>query len=344
MLSDITQRRNDEAALRASEARVRLLLATLPDMVTHLDRNGRHGDVYVSDNRRSSLPFPIEDMVGRTCTELFGEEFGSEHQRRVLAALESGTTQTWEYEFDFRGSMRHMEAHFTRIADDEVVVTCRDNTERVNLEREVIAIGERERNRIGHDLHDGLAQLLTGVKLLLQTLTNKLDEQGSEYSRDARRATDLVQHAIGQTSELARGLSPIPKGTKLSDGLIQLAKQATKFFFVKCRYTGSTRLSPLSEEASAHLYRIAQEAVTNAVRHGKAKSVELSCSGGNGRIALSISDDGIGFPDHESARSGMGLSIMRYRARSLGGTLTLEHGPNGGTIVKCSCPLSSHRL
>jgi PAS domain S-box-containing protein len=208
MLSDVTQRRNDEMALRASEAKIKLLLATLPDMVTHLDRHGRHGDVYVSDGARASLPYPIEDMIGRTCTELFGEEFGKEHQRHVLAALDSGTTQLWEYEFDFRGSVRHMEAHFTRIAEDEVVVTCRDNTDRVNLEREVIAIGERERNRIGRDLHDGLAQLLTGVKLLLRTLANKLDEQGSEYGEDARRAMELVQHAIGHTSELARGLSP----------------------------------------------------------------------------------------------------------------------------------------
>jgi PAS domain S-box-containing protein len=344
MLSDVTQRRNDEAALRASEARFRLLLATLPDLVAQVDRNGRHIDIYVSDNIRSSPPYSIDDMLGRTCSELFGEEFGKEHQQYVCAALESGTTQLWEYEFDYKGSVRHMEAHFMRVADDAVAVTCRDNTDRVNLEREVIAIGERERNRIGRDLHDGLAQLLTGVKLLLRTLANKLDEQGSEYGDDARRAMELVQNAIGHTSELARGLSPIPKGAKLSDGLIQLAEQSTRFFAVKCRYGGSTRLSPLSEEASAHLYRIAQEAVTNAVRHGRAQSIELGCSASKGRITLSISDDGVGFPDQESIKGGMGLSIMRYRASSLGGTLAVERGPDGGTTVRCSCPLSTHRL
>lgn len=343
MLSDITQRRNDEMALRASEAKIRLLLDSVPDMVTHVDRSGRHLAVYVSDADVGGLPYPAADIIGRTSGELFGEEFGREHQRHVMAALESGKTELWEYEFEFRGSIRHMEARFARISDDEVVMTCRDNTERVNLEREVIAIGERERNRIGHDLHDGLAQLLTGTKLLLRSLTDKLAEEGSAYREDARRATELVQHAIGHTSELARGLSPIPKGAQLSDGLIRLAEQSKKFFGVECRYAGSTKLPALSEEAAAHLYRIAQEAVTNAVRHGKAGSIELRCDVGDERITLAILDDGIGLPERGTASDGMGLRIMRYRARSLGGTLSVERTSHGGTRVVCACPLSLHR-
>ena len=342
MLSDITQRRNDEMALRASEAKVRLLLEAFPDMVTHVDREGRHVDVYVSEAVAESLPHPVADMIGRTCAELFGEEFGKEHQRHVLAALDSGTTQLWEYEFEFRESVRHMEARFTRISENEVLVACRDNTERVNLEREVIAIGERERNRIGRDLHDGLAQLLTGIKLLLRSLSDKLDEEGSAYAAEARRASELVQHAIGHTSELARGLSPIPKGAELSDGLIQLAEHSKRFFGVNCRYVGGRKLPALSEEASAHLYRIAQEAVTNAVRHGKAGTIDLSCTVTSRRLKLTVADDGVGMPNSHTMQSGMGLSIMRYRASSLGGALTIDSG-RGGTVVTCTCPVSLHR-
>ena len=343
MLSDVTQRRNDEVALRASEAKVRLLLDAIPDMVIHVDRTGRHLDVYVSEAATPMLPYSIKDMIGRTCTELFDEEFGKEHQRHVLAALESGAPQLWEYEFEFRGSIRHMEARFTRMSDDEVLVTCRDNTERVNLQREVIAIGERERNRIGRDLHDGLAQLLTGVKLLLRSLSDRLAEEGSAYVEEARRASELVQHAIGHTSELARGLSPIPKGAQLSDGLMQLAEHSKKFFDIKCRYVGGRKLPALREEASAHLYRIAQEAVTNAVRHGRADSIDLSCDVVKQSITLTIADNGIGVPDLEALPDGMGLSIMRYRASSLGGKLTIARGADGGTVVTCSCPLSLHR-
>lgn len=343
MLSDITQRRDDEMALRASEAKVRLLLDAVPDMVIHVDRTGRHLDVYVSETGRAALPYAIEDMIGKTCKQLFGEEFGNEHQRHVLAALESGAPQLWEYEFEFRDSLRHMEARFTRTSDDEVLVICRDNTERVNLQREVIAIGERERNRIGRDLHDGLAQLLTGVKLLLRSLSDRLGEEGSAYVEEARRASELVQHAIGHTSELARGLSPIPKGAQLSDGLIQLAEHSKRFFGIKCRYVGGRKLPALREEASAHLYRIAQEAVTNAVRHGRAGSIEVSCQVVKRRITLTIADDGVGVPDLQALPDGMGLSIMRYRASSLGGKLAIARGADGGTVVTCSCPLSSLR-
>jgi signal transduction histidine kinase len=180
------------------------------------------------------------------------------------------------------------------------------------------------------------------VKLLLRSLSDRLGEEGSAYVEEARRASELVQHAIGHTSELARGLSPIPKGAQLSDGLIQLAEHSKKFFGIKCRYVGGRKLPALREEASAHLYRIAQEAVTNAVRHGRASSIELSCHIVKGRIMLAIADDGVGVPDLQAHPDGMGLSIMRYRASSLGGTLTIARATGGGTVVKCSCPLHSH--
>jgi len=185
----------------------------------------------------------------------------------------------------------------------------------------------------------------TGVKLLLRSLKDRLAEQGSAYADDAGRATELVQHAIGQTSALARGLSPIPKGAKLSDGLMQLTEQSKRFFGVDCRFTGSRKLPALSEDASAHLYRIAQEAVTNAVRHGRANAIEIECRAAAGRITLTVADDGVGFraSERESAKTGMGLGIMQYRARSLGGDLRVEPNPRGGTRVMCSCPLSLHQ-
>jgi PAS domain S-box-containing protein len=342
MLSDITQRRNDEMALRASEEKFRRLLEGLPELVTRVDRGGRHLDAHLGGARGAELPYLCEQLIGRTFAEVFGEELGAEHRRRVRAALESGEPQLWDFELESGGSVRHMEARFTRISDDEVVIICRDNTERVDLEREVVAIGERERNRIGRDLHDGLAQLLTGVELLLRSLTDKLADEQSAYVAEARRASALVQHALEHTSEIARGLSPIPKGAKLSDGLIQLAAYSQRFFGIECRYAGSRRLPALAEDASANLYRIAQEGITNAVRHGKASAIELRCRLADGRITLTITDDGTGMPDSDSATNGMGLQIMRYRARSLGGSLTIARGSRGGTVVTCRCPVSRH--
>lgn len=344
MISDISQRRRQEAALRDSEARVRALLDAMPDMVLRIDRSGRHLDVYVSEAAFPQLPYRPDEIVGRTTAELFGEEFAEQHQRRLLAALESGRTEVWEYEFDFNGSNRHMEARFTKIGNDEVVVACRDNTDRVDLEREIVAIGERERNRIGHDLHDGLAQLLTGVKLLLSSLTEKLERAGLPHGPEAREATELVQLAIRQTSELARGLSSVPKGAKLHDGLMQLAEQSRSVFSVACRYVGSRALPELSEDACAHLYRIAQEAVTNAMRHGRARNIAIDCAVADQRIVLTVTDDGAGLPSTPAAAGGMGLSIMQFRANALGGVLTITPGAESGVVVRCACPLAAHRI
>src|SRR5262249_26800658 len=156
--------------------------------------------------------------------------------------------------------------------DDEVVVTVRDFTDRVELEREVIASGERERTRIGQDLHDGLAQLLIGVRLLLSALREKLTLSGSPHSDDADRAVDLVSRAIAHTSELAHGLSPIPKRGRLSDALRQLGQESEKLLGARCNVlcqcVGAAPM--LSETTATHLYRIVQEAITNAVKHGKA--------------------------------------------------------------------------
>lgn len=347
MLSDITQRRLREAAIRDSEARVRALLDAIPDMVMRIHRSGRYLDVYIAEAICDLLPIPPDDMVGRTAAELFGAEFGAEHERRVLATLESGRTELWEYEFEFKGSVRHVEARFTRIAPEEVVLVCRDNTERVALERELIAVGERERNRIGHDLHDGLAQLLTGIKLLLSSLTDELERAGLPQAAEAREAAELVQLASRQTSELAQGLSPMPQGAKLDDGLVRLAERSRTMFSVACRYVGDRALPDLGEEACGHLYRIAQEAVTNAIRHGRAREIAIDCAVVGRRIVLTVTDDGVGLSTscEPAVTRGMGLSIMQFRARALGGVLTVAPDPaGGGTVVRCDCPLNLLRV
>jgi two-component system sensor kinase FixL len=225
--------------------------------------------------------------------------------------------------------------------DDEVVVTVRDFTDRVELEREVIASGERERTRIGQDLHDGLAQLLIGVRLLLSALRDKLSLSGSPHHDEADRAVDLVTRAIAQTSELAHGLSPIPKRGRLSDALRQLAQESEKLLGARCDVACHCVGTPptLSETTAMHLYRIAQEAITNAVKHGRAKQIEVRCTIESGRIELAVADDGTGIPTGATEGDGLGLHIMSYRARAIGGDLSVVACAGGGTLVRCQAPL-----
>jgi PAS domain S-box-containing protein len=339
MIADVTARRRAEHALRESEMRVRALLDAHPDLILRLTRDGRYLDLHCTDKRLARfLPCPPEDFIGKNVGELFEPAFAREHERLRRRALATGEVQRWEYVRHVHGSDLYLEARFVKSGDHEVVVTVRDITHRVELEREVIASSERERTRIGHDLHDGLAQLLIGVKLMLETLTDKLAVGGSPLRDDARRAAQLVTRAISQTSELAQGLSPIRKGGRLCDALKHLATQSELLLGIQCSIV-SVELPPaLDEGAATHLYRIVQEAITNAVKHGKAATVEVACKRQKHQLVVTISDNGSATTEVASDHGGMGTHIMRYRARSIGGDLTIAARPEGGTVVTCVCP------
>jgi PAS domain S-box-containing protein len=342
MLSDIDERKRMEQALVASEARLRALLDANPDLIVRLSSDGTYLDVHSSDPRLEGHVPPLAEFVGRKVEDLFEPEFVREHERHRLLALSTGKMHRWEYtRADPHGSLRHIEARFVKSGDNEVVVWVRDFTQRVELEREVIASTERERTRLGHDLHDGLAQLLIGVKLLLAALSDKLAAAGSPHKKDAQRAADLVSHAIEQTADLAQGLSPIPKRGWLSDALRQLARQSQQLLGVRCDVVRADAPHELSEATATHLYRIAQEAITNAVKHGKATRIALSCDLLEDRLVLEIKDDGCGLPKATPDQGGMGLNIMCYRARNIGGELTITSSSDGGTVVRCSVPLTA---
>jgi PAS domain S-box-containing protein len=338
LLADITARKRAEDALRTSEVRTRALLDANPDLIVRLTRDGRYLDLHCTDPRLERfLPCTAKEIIGKNVADVFEPAFARHHERLRRRALATGESQRWEYVRRINGTELYLEARFVKSGDDEVVVTIRDITQRVALEREVITSSERERTRIGHDLHDGLAQLLIGVKLMLEALTDKLSAAGTPLANDAERAVHLVTRAISQTSELAQGLSPIRKGGHLSDALKHLGIQSELLLGIQCSVT-SELPATLEENAATHLYRIAQEAITNAVKHGRAAVVDVVCKRQKQQLVMTIADNGSGISDVASERGGMGTHIMRYRARSIGGDLTISQRPEGGTIVTCICP------
>jgi PAS domain S-box-containing protein len=320
---------------------VRALLDANPDLIVRVAGDGRYLDVHTNDNRvKQSLPLPPREFIGRTVAEVFGEEFADQHERYRERALTTGRLQRWEYVRHVNGKNHYIEARFVKSAENEVVITARDITDRVELEREVISSADRERARIGHDLHDGLAQLLTGVKLMLEALKVKLATEGSQHTKDAMRASGLVSRAIRQAGELAAGLSPIRKGGRLGEALEQLAESAQSLFGTPVQIVENETPEKLEEQTAAQLYRIAQEAVSNAAKHGNASRIDLRCELRKAKLVLSVADDGVGLPSETVEHDGMGMHIMKYRAHSIGAELTVTSRPEGGTLVRCTYTLA----
>jgi two-component system CheB/CheR fusion protein len=215
----------------------------------------------------------------------------------------------------------------------------RDITDRRRLEQEILRISDQERRRIGQDLHDGLGQMLTGTALIARNLTQKLRSAGVPEADDLAEITDLIKEADEYARGLAKGLVPVElEENGLSAALRQLISHVERLFPVRCTFNSVGTLWNLESTVSTHLYRIAQEALSNAVKHGRARKVSLTLSSGSRQLRLRIKDDGIGFPDELPEEHGMGVQIMHYRARIIGATLEIWRDPAGGTVVICSLP------
>lgn len=205
------------------------------------------------------------------------------------------------------------------------------------LESEILEIGERERSHLGQELHDGLCQHLGGVALLAKTLANSLTHSRRTEAEAATELAQLIYSAVGQTRAVARGLRPV----ELDEGgllaaLQDLAEQATLRLPCEVRANGEPRVH--SNEVATHLYRIAKEAVANAVQHSGATRIVIRLRQSADRLTLVVEDDGHGLP--RAATTGIGLRVMRYRANSIGAILTIANRATHGLTVRCSLPLS----
>lgn len=212
--------------------------------------------------------------------------------------------------------------------------------ERRKLEHELLEITEKERRRIGLDLHDDLGQKLSGVALMTKGLELRLAREHSEAADDAARIHMLVQQAMSHTSDLAHDLATIDfKQGDLPAALESLAARARQLFEITCRCKLEGTIPPLDPATIGQLYKIAQEAVTNAIKHGKAKRVTIQVAGKRNALTLSIQNAGLPFPDLKSHSTGMGLRIMNYRANLVGATLEVKGLGDKGTLVTCTMPI-----
>ena len=217
----------------------------------------------------------------------------------------------------------------------------RDISERKRLEKTILEISETERRRIGQDLHDGLGQHLTGVAFMGKVLEERLAESSAAEAAEAAKIVKLVNESIRMTRELARGLLPVVSvGHGLMSALEHWAGEVSELFHVDCRFEYCDYVFVDDEVLADHLYRLAQEAVTNAIKHGHARAITIGLAVVKGGGVLTIRDDGCGFDVITKSQSGLGLRIMNYRAKMISGSLSVQSSLNGGTVVKCLFPLT----
>jgi len=211
-------------------------------------------------------------------------------------------------------------------------------SKRERLEGEILAISEREQQRLGRDLHDSLCQHLTGTAMAGQVLEEKLAAKSLPEAADAEKVVLLVEEGITLARNMARGLSPVQLDAEgLPSVLEELAANTREKCGIDCRFYCAGGGAIADPMAAIHLYRIAQEAVTNAVRHGRASRIAISFSSTDHGPVLTIKDDGSGLPDALPAgNKGMGLHIMSHRAAMIGASFDAHRAPGGGTLVTCS--------
>jgi PAS domain S-box-containing protein len=339
----------EEKALLERKDGVERLYAIAPVGLCYFDTDLRFR--YINEWLARINGIPAEEHLGKTIDELLEDVAGGVvlQLRHVLETGEPITEGEVEAETPAHpGELRHFMHNYypDKRKDGTVVgVSCvvQDITERVALEREVVSAGEHERRRIGRDLHDGLGQELTAVSLSLRSLRQKLEDEHSAHSQTVQNLTATIQDMIADTRRIARELSPVfSTELGLCAAFSALAKEISENTDVKCDAHCLFNDDIHDVEVATHLYRIAQESVNNALKHGGVRNIELRYGHDGDSLFLEVLDDGTGIPAKDSRVDGMGLRSMHYRARMLHGRLEIGRRTQGGTRVLCSCPSRSH--
>ncbi len=230
------------------------------------------------------------------------------------------------------------DVHWLRVSDDLYLRYAFDITERKNLEKTLIETEERERRRIGQDLHDGIGQLLAGTAYKIRGLERKLEKSSPGELKDAEEISLLIGKAKEQVSRVSRGLSPVEMDKEgLMAALEELADNIENMFGVSSVFKCDKPVFVGNKTVVTQLYRIAQEAVTNAAKHGKPGKIEIRLTKKYGKISVVVKDDGIGISEICGDAKGMGLRIMRHRAGIINASLDVRRGATGGTVLTCIC-------
>lgn len=344
IVRDVSERHRAEQALRENEDRLRAIVDTAVDAIITIDDHGRIDSVNPAAQRL--FGYSAGELVGRNIRILMPEPYAGEHDGYLARYLRTGEARIIGIGREVVGLHKDGSTFPLSLAVSEFRVAgqrmftgiLHDISNRRRLEREVLEASANEQRRIGHDLHDGLCQQILGASFGIEVLARRLEATAPQEAAAARKLLDLLNDTLSQARALAHGLNPIDlRAGGLPKALADLAAKVRDVFHRDCRFENSDRTDVADANTATHLFRIAQEAISNAIKHGNAKRIALDLTESAGVLTLTIRDDGRGFTADSLAKTdGRGLSIMQYRAGLVGGTLLVGRAKPRGTVVTCS--------
>ncbi|MCP4747381.1 MAG: PAS domain S-box protein [Desulfobacteraceae bacterium] len=335
--TEISERKQAEEALKISEERYRSVMEASPDPIIVYDMQGKV--LYFNPAFTDVFGWTLDECINKKL-DYFVPEANWKETRAGIKMLSAGhpissvetrrrTKNGDLIEVSIRGAV-YRDRNGNLIGS---VTSHRDVTEIKRLEKKLLDIGDRERQLIGLDLHDDLGPHLIGIEGLAKVLKKKLDTAAPEESKLAEKIAGLIRIATGKTRQLARGLCPVYLVDHgLESSLRELALNTESIFRKPCEFHCKTPVLLSDHIVSTHVFRIAQEAVNNAVRHSKAKQIQIFLAGNGNKLNLTVCDDGCGISEDLLA-NGMGLRIMGFRAKMINGLLEIRNLEKGGTEV-----------
>jgi two-component system, LuxR family, sensor kinase FixL len=341
--ADITDRKRAEEALREKEQRMRAIVETAVEGIITIDERGLVESLNPAACR--IFGYPPEEVIGRNVKMLMPSSYGEHHDGYLANYLKTGEAKIIGIGREVvgqrkDGSLFPMELSVgeVRLGDRRLFTgMVRDISERRQLEQAVAAAAEQERARIARELHDGLGQQLGGLLFLMNGLRRDLQSANAPQAKTADELSKELTTALKQARNLAHELYSVPA---TPDGLVQaldnLAERIASSHGVATDFASDTVLVHDPAVAS-HLYRIAQEAVHNALKHSRATRIEIDLAQTSDGVELQVRDNGVGFSP-QPASSGLGLRTMEQRARLIRGQLKVQAQPGVGVEVICSVP------
>ncbi|MHC4398343.1 MAG: PAS domain-containing sensor histidine kinase [Planctomycetota bacterium] len=351
LLDALAERLGRDAERIAAQEELRIqrdfaesLIQTAPAIVLVLDPEGRI--VRTNPHVEEISGYRPEEVQGKDWFHTFlpGRDRDRAYQRFHDALVRRQSRGVVDTIVTKDGKQRQVEWFAKTLMDGRggvvgLLAIGQDITDRTALEKEIDEAGTKEQQRIGQELHDGLGQELTGIGYLAQTLFSDLDDRDAPEAETANKLADCIQHALGQVRAISRGMVPVGIDAHgLISALEQLAADTQKHCGVACRFDCPQPV-PVKDTATAtQLFRIVQEAVNNAVKHARARSIRIEVTPDRGQIEFCVRDDGVGIGEDLDRLTGMGLRIMQHRATMVGAILSALPAEGGGTLVVCTVP------
>jgi two-component system sensor kinase FixL len=343
IMRDISERAHAEEALRRSEEALTAFFDQSPLGLFWVAKDGR-----VLRTNEAGL-----ELLGSLSQECVGQNLAEFHADPEVAADLLKRLAEREVLQDHRARFRRQDGSIRHVLIDANALWekgrfthshwfVRDISRLLGLEREILIASEREQQRLGRELHDDLCQQLACVEFLMHSLEKELATKSKADARRAAEISKLLRETNARARELSHGLAPTHlEAGGLFSALEKLAMRTRKVFHIDCRFrcTGPVQID--DPEGRYHLYRIAQEAVSNAVKHGRAKRIEINLEAKGSHQVLSVKDNGVGLPQKLRRAKGVGLRIMQYRAELICGSLVVQRKSGGGTAVVCSIGANS---